>query len=94
MSSDCGDALGLNQEMREASIAPVFSSVSVEGNICCGIGWERYSNLKKLLKITCFVKRFAQNLKEVVGGGELLEEDLTAAELNEVLLLQRNILKS
>ena len=86
MSSDCGDALGLNQEMREASIAPVFSSVSVEGNICCGIGWERYSNLKKLWKITCFVKRFVQNLKEVVGGGECLEEDLTAAELNEAKL--------
>ena len=33
VSSDCGDALDLNQEMGEVLIAPAFSPVSVEGNI-------------------------------------------------------------
>ena len=58
LSSDCGHAFDLNQEMVEVLIAPAFSSVSVEGNICCVIDCERYSSLEKLLKVTCFVKRF------------------------------------
>ena len=39
-----------------------------------------------MLKVTCFVKSFAQNLKTRVGRGECLEEDLTVAELNEAKL--------
>ena len=37
LSSDCGDALDLNQEMGEVLVTPALSSVSVEGNICCVI---------------------------------------------------------
>ena len=85
MSSDCGDPLDLNQEMRKVLIAPAFSSVSVEGNICCVINCESYSSLEKLLKVICFVKRYARNLKARVGRGECLEEDLTVAELDEAI---------
>ena len=81
--SDCGGALDLNQEMGDLLIASAYSSVSVEGNICCVINFERYSSLQKLLKVTCFVKGFVRNLKAGVGLGECLEEDLTVAELNE-----------
>ena len=106
MTSDYGDALDLNQQVGEVLIAPTFSSVSVEGNICCVIACERYSSLEKLLKVTCFVKRFLRNSKARVGHGKCLEEDLTVAKLNEakwwwigvnmnkVLLLRRNILKN
>lgn len=45
LSSDCADALDLNQEMREVLIAPANSSLSVEENICCVVGCERYSIL-------------------------------------------------
>ena len=37
MSSDCGDALHLNQEMGEVLTVSAILSVSVEGNICCVI---------------------------------------------------------
>ena len=86
MSSDCGDALDLNQEMGEILITPAFSSVSVEGNICCVIDCETYSSLEKLLKVKCFVKIFVRNLKVRVGRGERLEEYLTVAKLNEAKL--------
>ena len=62
LSSDCGDVLDLNQEMGKALIAPAFSSVSVEGNICCVVECEMYSSLEKLLKVICFVKRFVRSL--------------------------------
>ena len=104
LSSDCGDVLDLNQKMGEVLIASPFSSVSVEGNICCVIDCERYSSLENLLKVRCFAKRFVRNLKARVGCGECLAEDLTVAQLNEakldccnmnkVLLLKRNILKN
>ena len=74
MSSDCGDASDLNQDMGEVLIAPTFSSVSIEGNICCLIDCESYSKIEKLLKVTCFVKRLVQNLKARVGLNECLEE--------------------
>ena len=47
LSSDCGDALDFNQEMGKVLIAPVFLSVSVEGNICCVVGSARNSSLEK-----------------------------------------------
>ena len=34
LTGDYGDALDLNQQLGEVLIAPIFSSVSVEGNIC------------------------------------------------------------
>ena len=34
LTGDYGDALDLNQQLEEVLIAPIFSSVSVEGNIC------------------------------------------------------------
>ena len=86
LTSDYGDALDLNQQVGEVLIAPTFSSVSVEGNICCVIDCERYSSLERLLKVTCFVERFVRNLKARVGRGKCSEEDLTVAELNEVKL--------
>ena len=86
MTSDYGDALDLNQQVGEVLIAPAFSSVSVEGNLCCVIDCERYSSLEKVLKVTCFVKRFVRNLKAKVGRAKCLEEDLTVAELNEAKL--------
>ena len=86
LSSDCGDPSDLNQEMGEVLIAPAFSSVSFEGDICCVIDCERYRSLEKLLKVTCFVKKFARNLNSRVGRGECLEEDLTVAELNKAKL--------
>ena len=86
MTSDYGDALDLNQQVGEVLIVPTFSSVSVEGNICCVIDCERYSSLEKLLKVTCFVKRFVRNLKARDGRGECLKEDLTVAKLNEAEL--------
>ena len=86
MTSDYGDALDLNQQVGEVLIAPAFSSVSVEGNICCVVDCERYSSLEKLLKVTCFVKRFVRNLKARVGRGECLEEDLMVVKLNEAKL--------
>ena len=42
--------MDLNQEMGEELIAPAFSSVSIEGNICCVIDCERYSRLEKLVE--------------------------------------------
>ena len=71
LSSDCRDPLDLNQEMGKVLIAPAFSSVSVEGNICCVIDCESYSSLEKLLKVICFMKRYVRNLKarlDVVNG--------------------------
>ena len=76
LSIDCKDALDLNQK---SSL-----SAPIEGNICCFIDCERYREL--LLKVTCFVKRFVQNLKARVGCGGCLEEDLTVTELNEAKL--------
>ena len=74
LSSDFGDALDLNQEIGEVLITPAFSSVSIEGNICCVIDCERYSNLEKLLKVASFVKRFVRTLKARVGRSECVEE--------------------
>ena len=86
MTSDYGEALDLNQQVGEVLIVATFSSISVEGNIYCGIDCERYSSLEKWFKVTCFVKRFVQNLKARVGHGECLEQDLTVTELNEARL--------
>ena len=86
LTSDYGDALDLNQHVGEVLIAPTFSSVSVEGNICCVIDCERYSSLEKLLKNTCLLKRFVRNLKARVRRGECLEEDLMVVKLNEAKL--------
>ena len=86
LTSNYGDALDLNQQVVEVLIVPAFLSVSVEGNIWCVVDCERYSSLEKLLKFTCFVKRFVRNFKARVGRGECLEEDLTVAELNEAKL--------
>ena len=47
LSSDCGDASDLNQEMGKVLIAPVFLSVLVEGNICCVVGSARNSTFEK-----------------------------------------------
>ena len=96
LSSDCGDALDLNQEIGDVLIAPAFSPVLVEGNICFDIDCERYSSLEKLLKFACCVKRFVRNLKARVRRGECLEEGLTVAEWEEAitpshLLYGRNI---
>ena len=68
--SECGDASDLNQDMGKVLIMPAFSPVSVQGNICCDIDCERYSSLEKLLKVTCFEKKFLRNLKARVGRGE------------------------
>ena len=81
LSNGCGDVFDLNQETGEILIAPAFSTISFEGNICCIIGW--YSSLEKLLKVTCFVERIVWNLKERVGRGECLEKNLMVAKLNE-----------
>ena len=86
LNSNYVDVLDLNQQVGEVLIAPAFSSVSVEGNLCCVIDCERYSSLEKVLKVTCFVKRFVRNLKAKVGRAKCLEEDLTVAELNEAKL--------
>ena len=73
MTGNYEDALDLNQQAGEVLIAPTFTSVSVEGNICCVIDCERYTSLEKLFKVTCFVKSFVRNLKARVGRGKCLE---------------------
>ena len=96
LSSDCGDALDLNQEMGDLLTALAYLSVSAEGNISCVIDCVKYFSLKKLLRVTCFVKKFVQNLEARVGRGKCLEEDSTVAEMNEanVIGVKRNILKN
>ena len=49
LSSDDVDALDLNQEIGEVLITPAFSSVSVEGNICCVVDCGRYNSLQKVV---------------------------------------------
>ena len=67
---------GFESRNGEVLLTPALLSVSVERNICCVIGCERCSSLEKLLKVTCFVKRFVRNLKSKVRRGECLEEYL------------------
>ena len=80
---DFAEVLELNHEMGEVLIMTSSASVEVEGNVCCVIDCERYSKLEKLLKVTCFVKRFFRNLKARVRHGDCLEGDLSLDELNE-----------
>ena len=96
LSSDCGDALDLNQEMGDLLTAVAHLSVSAEGNISSVIDCVKYFSLKKLLWVTCFVKKIVQNLEARVGRGKWLEEDSTVTEMNEanVIGVKRNILKN
>ena len=60
--------------------------VSVGEMIDC----EKCSSLEKLLRVTCFVRRFILNLKAKVRGEKLLEGELSTLEIenSEVLWLK------
>ena len=51
---------------------------------------EKYSSLEKLLRVTCFVRRFVFNLKTKVRGENLLKGELSTLEIenSEVLWLK------
>ena len=54
------------------------------------IDCEKYSSLEKLMRVTCFVRRFILNLKTKVRGENLLEGEWTTLEIenSEVLWLK------
>ena len=81
--NDISENIELNQETGEVLVATSFTSESVERNVCNVIDCERYGSLEKLLKVTCFVKRFIRNLKAKIGRGDCLEGDLSVDEMNE-----------
>ena len=51
--------------------------VSVAEMIDC----EKCSSLEKLLRVTCFIRRFILNLKAKVRGEKLLEGELSTLEI-------------
>ena len=54
------------------------------------IDCKKYSSLEKLLRVTCFVRRFILNLEAKVRGEKLLEGELSTLEMenSEVLWLK------
>ena len=59
-----------------------------EEKICGGIGevidCSKFGSLEKLLQVTCFVQRFALNLKAKQMGSQGLQGSLSVAEMEKI----------
>ena len=77
----------------EKSKSDIYETVKMDNVVekVVGVGevidCEKYSSLEKLMRVTCFVRRFILNLKTKVRGENLLEGEWTTLEIenSEVL---------
>ena len=80
----------------EKSKKDIYETVKMDNVVgeVVGVGemidFEMYSLLEKLLRVTCFVRRFILNSKAKVRGEKLLEGELSTLEIenSEVLWLK------
>ena len=71
----------------EKSKSDIYETVKMDNVVekVVGVGetidCEKYSSLEKLLRVTCFIRRFILNLKAKVRGEKLLEGGLLTLEI-------------
>ena len=74
----------IHSESSPQLLSTHLSSCSQE--VCHFINNERFSTLIKLVRVTCWVKRFIRNLQARVGLCELIDGDLLVEEMEEATL--------
>ena len=73
------DSTEVKKESREVNaVLSVAQEIKQVGDV---IDSNRFSSLRKLLRVTAFVKRFIGNLRIHRKGEELISDELTAEEL-------------
>ena len=86
------DSEEVKEEQKKSNVLSILAEKQLRLSNVVDIG--RFSTLKKLLKITAWVKRFVENLKQKRGGSDLVLDPLSPDELGNAELEFSNGLKT